>query len=108
MGSSSTHPESESQPSALRAGSADCAGIGELSNRHQTKLAEFEKASDGQNFIASEASNSTLTRDERQRDRFRLFALAFPFKAIPDLVDGNVAERQACGSFKLSNIHSIL
>jgi hypothetical protein len=38
--------------------------------------------------------------------RFLLFALAFPCKAMPDLVHGNAAERQACGTFKLSNIHS--
>jgi hypothetical protein len=39
--------------------------------------------------------------------RFPLFALAFLFKAMPDLVHGNAAERQACGSFKLRNIHLI-
>ena len=47
MGSSSTYLESESQPSALRAGSADRAGIVELLSRHQTKLVEFKKTSDG-------------------------------------------------------------
>jgi hypothetical protein len=44
-------------------------------------------------------------RNERDmssaRGRFLLFALAFPFKAKPDLVHGNAAERQACSSFKL-------
>jgi hypothetical protein len=43
VGSSGTHPESESKPSALGAGSADPAGIGESRSLPRMKLSEFKK-----------------------------------------------------------------
>ncbi|KAF8131308.1 hypothetical protein K438DRAFT_1948113 [Mycena galopus ATCC 62051] len=41
---------------------------------------------------------------QRLHQRFRLFALAFPFMEMSDLGHGNAAERQARGSFQLRNL----